>query len=211
VQTVFNDILDAIHRGRLQPGERLSDAVLAEEFGVSRTPVREALLRLREIGVVEASANRYTRVAMVGPRETAHATMVWTALYGVLLDEVVATAPREVHAVMQNDHEHFLAAVADLDLQEIATTNLSFYSRLMALSENVPLLRGITSVVHIIRLGSFHLPNTIDFSALVSAQSILLDAVKEHDVDLAQSSLAPVRGLGAPLADLPPATEQSVS
>ena len=41
-----------------EPGVRLSDEALAREFGVSRTPVREALLRLSQVGLVEVNARR---------------------------------------------------------------------------------------------------------------------------------------------------------
>ncbi|HEU4850078.1 MAG TPA: GntR family transcriptional regulator, partial [Terrimesophilobacter sp.] len=163
VTTVFEQVLEAIHEGRLLPGERISDTALAAEFKVSRTPVREALQRLREIGVVEASASRFTRVAVVSPRETAEAMVVWAALYGALLDEVVPTAGEDVRDAMARDHEDFRGAVTAFDMQAIATTNFSFFSRLVVLSTNEPLRRAITSVVHIVRLGSLHLPDYLDF------------------------------------------------
>ena len=197
VQSVFDQILDAIHVGRLQPGARLSDGTLAAELGVSRTPVREALLRLREIGVVEASASRFTRVAIVSPRETVQALVVWAALYSALVDEVLTVVPDDVYEAMAQDHEQFAEAAARLDLQDIATTNFSFFSRMMALSENAPLLRGIVSV-HIIRLGSFHLPDYIDFAALFDAQAALLAAVKAQDVALGHEALLQVRNLRVP-------------
>jgi len=53
----------AIRDGALAPGQRLRDVEVAEALGVSRTPVREALQRLERIGLVEVSANRYTRVS----------------------------------------------------------------------------------------------------------------------------------------------------
>src|SRR5712691_6146739 len=51
-------IREAILDGRLQPGERLKEERLARELGISRTPVREALLILQGEGLVEASPNR---------------------------------------------------------------------------------------------------------------------------------------------------------
>ncbi len=52
---VYRQIFDAVVSGRVPPGERLVQEVLAEEMDVSRTPVREALLRLEGEGILEAS------------------------------------------------------------------------------------------------------------------------------------------------------------
>jgi DNA-binding GntR family transcriptional regulator len=60
---VFDKILSAVLDGTLVPGERLNDVELVKWLGVSRTPVREALVRLASYGLVEIEANRYTRVA----------------------------------------------------------------------------------------------------------------------------------------------------
>lgn len=199
VTTVFDEVLQAIHEGRLLPGERISDTALAAEFTVSRTPVREALQRLREIGVVEASASRFTRVAVVSPRETAEATIVWGALYGALIDEVVPNVGSVVRDAMARDHEEFRAAVAAFDMQGIATTNFSFFSRLVALSTNESLRRAITSVVHIVRLGSLHLPDYLDFQALDDAQAKLMTAVGANDVALAHAAMADIRAIRIPV------------
>lgn len=60
-------LAEAILDGRLAPGQRLRDVALAEHLGVSRTPVREALLRLERQGLIEVSAHRYTRVTEPSP------------------------------------------------------------------------------------------------------------------------------------------------
>ncbi|EKD61475.1 MAG: Transcriptional regulator, GntR family [uncultured bacterium] len=51
-ETLITTILDWIDIGRLNPGDLIDDAVLAEEFAVSRTPVREALLQLEAMGLI---------------------------------------------------------------------------------------------------------------------------------------------------------------
>lgn len=55
---VTGRIREAIIRGKLHSGERLSEPSLASEFGVSRSPVREALVRLESEGLVLRQANR---------------------------------------------------------------------------------------------------------------------------------------------------------
>lgn len=62
---VFHRIGEAIVTGELADGERLRDNELADSLNVSRMPVREALLRLERVGLVEISPSRYTRVTFV--------------------------------------------------------------------------------------------------------------------------------------------------
>jgi DNA-binding GntR family transcriptional regulator len=59
---VYRHILERISRGQVAPGVRLKDSVLAAELGVSRTPVREALLRLAREGALSADMGRGFRV-----------------------------------------------------------------------------------------------------------------------------------------------------
>ena len=62
---VYRRLRDAIVDGTLTPGEQLRDGELAEWLGVSRTPVREALLRLAGSGLVVALPGRSTRVSTI--------------------------------------------------------------------------------------------------------------------------------------------------
>lgn len=49
----FEVLINAIEKGELLPGERLQETRLAKQFGLSRTPIREALHRLEALGLVE--------------------------------------------------------------------------------------------------------------------------------------------------------------
>jgi len=60
---VYDRMLAALRDGTLQHGERLCDDELVAWLGVSRTPIREAIAKLVDVGLVEMEANRYTRVA----------------------------------------------------------------------------------------------------------------------------------------------------
>ncbi|WP_053387525.1 GntR family transcriptional regulator [Leucobacter japonicus] len=62
---VFAHLAEEIVSGRLQPHDEIRDQDLQNEYGVSRTPIREAIIRLVDAGLVEMSANRFTRVAPV--------------------------------------------------------------------------------------------------------------------------------------------------
>src|SRR3990170_9167354 len=64
----------AILDGRLNPGQRLKEEELARELGISRTPVREALLMLQAEGLVDAAPNR-------GATERVHTSEALEDLY----------------------------------------------------------------------------------------------------------------------------------
>ncbi len=232
VASVFDHVLSAVHEGRLLPGQRISDSELAEQLGVSRTPVREALQRLREIGIIEASANRFTRVAVVTPQQTADAMVVWVALYSALVNEVIPRATPSVVAEMRADHAVFLEQVgwaldakrraevradptliqqqaAQLVPQKIAMANARFFNHLVGLSRNPALVRGITSVVHLIQLGSLHLPDYVDFRTLSESQLLLIAAARDHDCAAAQGALRMLGILTVPTAALEAEAESS--
>ena len=67
--TATEAIRGAILAGRLTPGSRLKEEQLAAELGISRTPIREALLVLQTDGLVEASPNRGATVRSYAPAD----------------------------------------------------------------------------------------------------------------------------------------------
>lgn len=201
VNTVFETILSAVHQGLMLPGERISDAALAEQLGVSRTPVREALQRLRELGIIEASANRYTRIAIVTPRQTANAMVVWLALYGALITEVIPVVPAPVVAAMHADHERFMSSLPTLDAQKIAEANADFFAHLVLISANPTLQRGLNSVVHQVRLGSQYLAEFIDVDALALSQQLLIAAARDHDTAAARGAIRMISQIEVPQDD----------
>lgn len=195
---VFQQVLDDVISGELQPGQRISDAQLAERFGVSRTPVREALQRLREIGVIEASPSRFTRVAEVSPLQTAQAFAVWLPLFATLVDEIVPAADHDVLPFLEAQRAEFAAAVDGLDARAIAAANFRFFTALHELSANPILRRSLVSVVHIVRLGSLHLPAYIDLPLLGQAQASLIDALRERDRERGRAAVDLLRRIEVP-------------
>ncbi len=77
---VYRRVREAILNGELPPGETMSQVVLAEEMGVSRTPLREALRMLQGEGLVEARPNRRVRVAPISAADLEELYAVRVAL-----------------------------------------------------------------------------------------------------------------------------------
>lgn len=76
----YHEILELVHRGELAPGTRVKDTTLASQLGVSRTPVREALLQLAQEGVLDADMGRGFRVCRLDATEMRETGEILTEL-----------------------------------------------------------------------------------------------------------------------------------
>jgi DNA-binding GntR family transcriptional regulator len=102
VDKLAADLQARMLSGELPSGTRLRQAALAEEFGVSRTPVREALRKLQASGFVELRPNRGALVRGLSPREIRHAYEVRAELEGLAAE---LAAQRIRHDQLDRLHE----------------------------------------------------------------------------------------------------------
>ena len=139
---VYDQILEALQQGRLQPGERLRDGEFAAQLGVSRTPVREALLRLGELGVVEFAPARYTRVAIIDRTQTGQAIAAWVTVYAAIAALAASSGvPAPTLRAMADAHARFHAASDPYDFQALSTANAEFYDEPTKHCDNPILVR----------------------------------------------------------------------
>src|SRR5262245_40469846 len=99
---VYNHLLDKIVARELSPGHALHEVELAQRLGVSRTPIREALARLVEDGLVEIQPNRRSLVRRLGPDDMRHIYQVREALEGMAAELACGRfEPEELDALEQ--------------------------------------------------------------------------------------------------------------
>ncbi|MHA0289928.1 GntR family transcriptional regulator [Mycobacterium sp. C3-094] len=107
-------IRDAINDGALVPGELYSVKRLADELGVSRSPARDALLRLEETGVIKFERNRGFRITMPLPTDLAEMFAVRMALECPAAAAAAAQASHLQRAVISAELEKMReAAITD--------------------------------------------------------------------------------------------------
>lgn len=117
---VYDRLVEALVQGTVNPGDRLVQDRLAAELDVSRTPVRDALLRLKEEGVVEPSGRRgyvVRRLSEVDLRDLygardaveGHAAAIVAGLGGDALETVQAALARATAKKFRSSRESFEA------------------------------------------------------------------------------------------------------
>lgn len=113
---VFRRLRDAIVDGTFAPGEQLRDSELADWLGVSRTPVREALLRLETSGLVVALPGRSTTVSFIDARSVRDAREVIAAMHELAVRDVAGRLSIEEIDRMRDANRRFAAAVESGDV-----------------------------------------------------------------------------------------------
>lgn len=98
----FDILLAAIERGDLLPGERLQETRLAEQFGLSRTPIREALHRLETLGLAEPGPKRGLIVASISYERLRQLFAVREGLEKLAMQLAVSAASDEELALLRS-------------------------------------------------------------------------------------------------------------
>lgn len=114
-EQVISEVRRAVHTGAMVPGRLYSVYQIAEQLKVSRSPVREALLRLAEAGLVQVERNRGFRVVLPHPREIVEIFGVRLALELPAVRRAALTGSAELGASLRATMEEMAAAVAAAD------------------------------------------------------------------------------------------------
>jgi DNA-binding GntR family transcriptional regulator len=85
---VYTLLKEQILNGKLKGGERIPEETLAAQYGVSRTPIREAIRRLSEYGLVEIKPRSYAEVCAITPKEATDIAEVRVALEQLAIDTI---------------------------------------------------------------------------------------------------------------------------
>ena len=142
-QLVYQALRDAIISKRLPPGERVSEASLARQLRVSKTPVREALLRLHAIGLVEADGGRGGRIVRPSAELIRHTYEVRGALESLAARLAAERATPAQRRQLLELAAASLAAAQDQDLDGFRRHDEAFHDVLAAASANSYLVRLI--------------------------------------------------------------------
>jgi DNA-binding GntR family transcriptional regulator len=186
---VYANLRDAIVRADLAPGRQLSENELAASLGVSRTPVREALVRLRDDRLVQIVPQLGTFVSPISNRAVADAQFIREALECA---SIRAAAPR-VTAEDVEMLEHNLAAQERArdteDFDAFYVLDDQFHQAICDLSG-----RSVWNITqrakgHLNRIRRLSLPMPSYLAEMIVEHREIVARLAEHDPDGAESAL----------------------
>ncbi|HEX5079568.1 MAG TPA: FCD domain-containing protein [Geminicoccaceae bacterium] len=171
IETLTNAVQREIERriltGEIAAGARLTEAALAEELGVSRGPVREAIRGLIQAGLVDSVANRGGVVRKIGLEEALDLYELRAVLFAFACELVAKRRTAEQLAALEAALEDMAAAVAARDKERYYQLNLAFHAKLMEFCGNRRLradYEGVIKEMHLFRRRSLSQVSRINAS-----------------------------------------------
>lgn len=153
-QNTYQAILTAIREGIYRPGTALREEEVAARLGVSRTPVREALGRLQEKGLLEAAPGRGVAVAVLSMPQIFELYAIREALEGIVARYAAHHATEAEIANLERINREFSEAAGDA--RKAARLNREFHARLYEAARN----RYLRQVVEDLQENIALLPDT---------------------------------------------------
>ncbi|WNM31076.1 GntR family transcriptional regulator [Streptomyces sp. Li-HN-5-11] len=195
--SVRGQILDALRTalvaGNLEPGEVYSAPVLGERFGVSATPVREAMQQLALEGAVEVVPNRGFRVVERDARELAELAEIRALIEIPVMLRLARTVPAERWAELRPLAEATARAASTGCRATYAESDRAFHCAVLSLTGNEQLVRVAEDLHRRSQwplVGGAFRPARADLAADAAEHTALLNALIARDVEMVRSLVA---------------------
>lgn len=179
-----------IYRRELTPGERIDEKRLCDEFGISRTPLREALKVLDADGLVNLMPRRGCFVAELSREQLSELFPVMAVLEGLIAREAVDHASDDDYRELVAMHEELERTAAAGDVDRYYEANFAFHQRVQDLSRNRYLqrvARDLRKLLYLARHAQLRKPGRLQES--LQEHRTIMAAFRTHDANSAERAM----------------------
>ena len=186
---VFETLRKAILDGDLKPGERVMEVQLAEELGVSRTPVREAIRKLELEGLLVMVPRKGAYVADISIKDVLSVLEIRASLEGLGASLAAERITEEEVERLKVSAKEFEAMHEANDRDGMVEKDTEFHSILLSASRNNKLLEiveGLSDYVQRFRV--IYFTEYSDSKNIMEEHRKILEAIDERDIDKANKA-----------------------
>lgn len=184
---VYQSLKTAIVILELEPGQRVNDNELASKFGVSRTPVREALKRLEDEGLVESIPGSLTRVTPLNIEEAKHAFPVVAALHSLAARLAIPQVKEADIRRLEEWNESFYMALEQKDVMKAIEADDGFHDVFLRTAGNREIYIALERVVPKIRRLEFARFGSLEGLESIDQHKKIIAAAKNSESQVAAS------------------------
>jgi DNA-binding GntR family transcriptional regulator len=175
----YERLREGIVAGELKLGQQVSEAQLAARMGISKTPIREALVRLKMEGLVDIQPQRGTFVFRLTPEEVGQLCRYRAMIEVAALREAFATHREELLQGLKRLVAEMEVAERSGDLAPLSRLDMNFHFELLAFCPN-PYLRA---AYELIRFQLTALRQRSPISNMVDSHEVLVHALERGDIE----------------------------
>lgn len=183
---------DAIRRGALGPGTRLVERDLAQQLAMSRIPIREAISRLIQEGLIHKTPHRGTFVYAPNPEEIEEISSLRVVLERFVVERVMSRLTPVHEAELASIVEEMRAAAEDANIQRLYELDLGFHRTLWEIADHSLLLEVVSKLRSRINHFLYQAAAStkgFQFDTYIAAHETLLRMLKGSDVAAAQDEM----------------------
>jgi DNA-binding GntR family transcriptional regulator len=174
----------------LAPGSWLDEQSLAQQFGISRTPMREAIKVLASEGLVTTKMNRGAYVTEVDRRDLEQIFTVLSLLEGQAAKETASKATEEELNLLDNLHHRLEKTAADRDVEQFFEINVKFHELIQDIASNTwmnGVIADLRKVLKLQRRDSLTRTGRLQSSLLEHRE--ILQAILKRDPTAAEAAM----------------------
>lgn len=186
-QSIYEHLKDSILHKELEPNQRINEKEIAESFQVSRTPVREAVVRLAAEGFVEILSHREALVKEVSYNELKEIFQVIGVLdrlaSGLIFDQINPQELSKLEKLTDKMERHFIMR----EVEKFLDLNYEFHERLwdFLAGKNNYLQKELRSCVYQLKMCYYPLNKAFEDPKILrksmSAHKSIMEALKEKN------------------------------
>jgi len=184
-EQVVEQIRTAIIEGRLKPNDHIVEATLTKQLGVSRTPVREALILLEREGLVVSVTNRGSFVRAFNPDDVDTIFSMRTTLENFAAEITIDHFSEEELQRLDDSMEKQRHSIETGDFKSVRSIDMSFHRFLINKSNHPLLIRSWTEIVAqiaaLLYIRAEGIPDYDEYLAIRDHKSIV-DGYKDRDL-----------------------------
>ena len=160
-EAVYQRLKESIIRGQILPGSKLVETQISQELGVSRTPLREAISRLGQEGLLEVVPRHGTFVRKQSVNEILESLDIREALEGLAARLAARHATPEIIHKMKTCFSDFSPKNVEKSIKDYAQQNVRFHHLVIQASQNrrlIGIIRNLYDQMDMVRLHTIVLP-----------------------------------------------------
>ena len=188
-EIVYEELKLLIVKGKIQPGMRLMEEELAEDMGVSRTPIREAIRKLEKEGLITIEPRRGAYVSQLSSQDMVEILEVRQNVEGFAAELAAKRITEEEKIKLKEIAEEYEIAVKENDMPAMIKADTAFHHIIVEATRNKILIQMVEQLQELVlRFRYLYYDNFKRSDKMTEEHKMIYQAILDGNADVAKES-----------------------